>query len=229
MAFESFNYEEHGRMTGTTIDPVYWMMENIPLMVGKARQLGRKDAHSYRDFVVPGGMISLNEHDKIIGTDVAGNLKRANKGKVCFERKLLTRAKNNGMTSVLAIVGLATTNRTEIAEVSDLRSPTLHLCSDCRHAIPASPLVSPSTICFTSGIESDVNQAFQLGFLTDAYAKVEAGETVSELYASRPDMTDWDARKRAYQTMVGPNASHEFSVDQRLHFATLALSKSVTA
>ena len=213
---------------GRRFDPVLYFIQRIPYLVERARTMGRESAYSYRDFHVAGAIVAHSEAEKIIWEDVGGNLKRATKAKVCMERKLDGRAEKRGMLETIGYVVLGTTDKKAISEVSDLATPTLHWCTDCRHDIPNTPRTTPNTIIFTSGLEDDVNQSFLTYQLTDMYRRAESGDIDRALMRSQPSLDDWEMRVATYQAMTSGWESAAIPLHERQRLAQLALSGTIT-
>lgn len=222
------NYGHIERLLGKPIDPVFWFMQRVPFLVEIARDEGKKDAYSYRDFHVAGAAIAINSDEKIFWSDVAGNLKRENKNKICVERKLEGRARRHAMTDLVGFIVLGTTDRQQIEAVSGLPTPTLHWCADCRHDIPASPIVSPNALVVTCGLDSDVNQTFLAHQVVDMYREAERGHVKPALLTAQPDFTDWEQRVATYQVLSGGEEAVNLPLEMRQRLAQLALNKEVT-
>lgn len=225
------NRVEYGKveqLTGTEFDPVHWFLENIPFMIEQARSDGQRDAHSYRQFHVAGTGYAINTHDKISNIESAGNLKREPKSKVCVEKKLAGRMQKD-MTNLVGLVILATTDKHQIKQVSDLPTPTLHLCGECRHEILEYGIASPSTLVVHSGLDVDINQTFTLGQEVDMYANAEDGDIDERLFRAQPNFKDWTARLQTYDRLTG---GHEtaltIDLSERQRLAQLALNIEVT-
>jgi len=225
------NRLDYGRieaLLNKPFDPVFTFLLHAPYMIEDARAEGRVDAHSYRGFQVAGGAYGINPAEKTAWEDSAGNLKRESKNKICTERKLYTRAAKQGVTTMIGLVVLGTTDRELIREVSGLPTPTLHLCSDCRHDVPASPIVSASMLIIHSGLDSDVNQTFTIGQEVDMYARAEKGDVDPALFRHQTDFTDWEQRLQTYMTLTGGAEALSIPLEERQRLAQLALNKEVS-
>ncbi|MBC7582019.1 hypothetical protein H7097_04105 [Aeromicrobium sp.] len=224
------NRVEYGkieRITGQTFDPVLAFMQAVPAMIAKARNDGWSSAHSYRGFHVAGTAYAINTTDKVAVTESGGNLKRETKGKVCVEKRLDGRLRKS-MTDIIGFVVLGTSDQQSIEDVTGLATPTLHLCSDCRQEIPASPIVSPTTLIVHSGLVQDVNQAFTIGQEVGMYARVDKNQVDPLLHDALPDFHDWGARVNTYIKLTGgQEAACAIDLGERQRLAQLALSKTV--
>jgi len=225
---DRLNYGHIESMLGKPFDPVFAFLQRAPYMIEEARTKGQADVHSYRNFSVAGSFYAINSSEKIAWVDSAGNLKRESKNKICTERKLEGRARKYGMTDTIGAVILGTGNREQIREVSGLPTPTLHLCSACRHDLPASPLISPSSLIIHGCLDSDVNQAFAIGQEVNMYARAEKGVVDPKLFKAHDDLTDWDQRVQTYQALSGGAEATKLSLAERLRLAQLAINREVT-
>lgn len=228
-SLQKFNYAHMEALLGKPFDPVYAFMRLVPYMVESARTAATTDAHSYRGFHVAGSMYAINEIDKLAIQDSAGNLRRSVKEKVCAEKKLLGRATKAEATHIVGLVVLGTSNQEAIQQVSDLATPTLHFCSVCRVEVPEHPAVRRSTLAVTSGLESDVNQTFNVGQIQDLYARADKGDIDDSLFRGQPDFTDWEQRLATYSLAIGRLQEAGPSLEIREVIAQMAMSRTLTS
>jgi cytidine deaminase len=199
-------------------------------MARLARSVAEWEAYSYRNFHVGAAIYAVDPGSAAVGINAAGNLKlNIERQKVCAEKRALRRAVKAELTHAIGFVCVGTTDRDQIEAVSGLRSPTLHLCSDCRiETVGESPLVTDHTLMVTSGIESDITQVHTFGQMTEMYDFDRytdlAGVGQSNVV---PNFNNWSARLRTYDALMyhAPDPTDQM----RAHFAQIAITGALRA
>ncbi|MEO8862869.1 MAG: hypothetical protein ABI354_00905 [Candidatus Saccharimonadales bacterium] len=163
-----------GKLTLTghpNYDAYHLFVSAVPFMADHARFAANNSAYSYRDFKVGAAVFALNPDTQETNVLAAGNLKaERHKPKVCAEKNALNQAKKLGLTVALGIVVAATTDVELIKGVTNIETPTLHPCAECRDMFDEHPLTRPDTLIVTTGLSSDNYQVHTHAEMNSMYA-----------------------------------------------------------
>jgi hypothetical protein len=223
------NLSEAGMFTS---DPFYALIANMPNMIRATRTAALKRtnlatkyiglegvaepynlndlkglAHSYRGLhVAVSALVGIPDTD-INAIYIAGNTKAVpSKSKICAEKKLLSKASNEGFTEVTGFVGTSITDVDTIRDISDYPTPTLHWCPECRADGQASPLVSKNSLLATVGLDKNIYQVNRFEDVIDLYSGQhkfrDTPEKFLEYTEFKDDFSDLHQRLNLYTTLV---------------------------
>lgn len=182
-------------------DPVRTFITDTGKLIDMARESGHDESYSYRGFKVGVAGLFWTIGKTETGLLPAGNLKSKDyKPKFCAEQRLVARGINAGFTHLVGLVVAATTDKGEIAAVTDVPTPTLHPCSECRQELKHHSLVSDETIVITTGFDRDRYQVHTFGQLRRLYDEFEEEALMHDRIAdSQPD---WDVCAAKYDILT---------------------------
>lgn len=153
-------------------------IESIPTLVDMARTAARLEAYSYRGFVVGAAAEVIDHENQRPKYYSAGNSKPRHKAKFCAEQRLLGQIRPKSSENITGIVVAGTTDRKLIEGVTEVATPTLHPCADCRHAfddLRHAHLVHDHMLVLTTGLtdepNGDIFQVHTLKELVNYYAE----------------------------------------------------------
>ncbi len=136
-------------------------------------------------------------------------MKREGKLKFCAEQRLLARARKAQYTQAIGLVITGTTDRQKIAEVTDLPTPTLHPCEECRTVLGQNKIMTDDTLILTTGIESSYFQVHRFGELVTRYSEDEVDALQYTNISS--DFDNWDHRVEVYDGLVRGTTNPDIS------------------
>lgn len=194
---------------------------DTPGLIVNARVAATEQAYSYRNFLVgASAAVSTADGSETIST---GNLKkRPDTDKVCAEKRLFGIAEKIGALSLAGIVVVGTTNRREIADVSERPTSTLCLCSDCRNVLFAtSRFVTNNFLVVTAGLDRDIIEAQTYGALQNAYLQDKYTIPSAANFSLTPEANQ--ARLDRYDELIS-NKTANHSPKYRAVAAQMALT-----
>lgn len=182
-------------------DPYHLFVGMVPYMVDFARVAAKNDSESYRGFLVGATAFAVNMATQETDLLASGNTKRnEHKTKVCAEKKVLNKAKKVGASRVIGLAVVATTDVEQIAEVTGVKTSTLHPCGDCRTLFDGHAMVRDDLIIVTAGLEDDKYQVHTAAELRDSYATKSA--TSPEDQVTFEGFDDWGTRQSLYDYLA---------------------------
>lgn len=194
MAYNRRAYDNPG------FDPFREFVASVPELVRKSRLAYEDETYSYREFKVgAAGLFWVPGTCDTVSLS-AGNLRRERKFKFCAEQRLLVRARKAEFTQAIGLVITGTSNRQKIAEVTDLPTPTLHPCEECRAVLEENEIMTDDTLVLTTCIESSYFQVHRFGELVTRYAENEV-EALKYTNISS-DFNNWEQRVDVYDGLV---------------------------
>ncbi len=204
-------------------DPYREFVAGVPELVRKSRLAYEDETYSYRGFKVGATGLFWVPNTRDTVSLSAGNLKREGKLKFCAEQRLLARARKAQYTQAIGLVITGTTDKRKIAEVTELPTPTLHPCEECRSVLGQNKIMTDDTLILTTGIESSYFQVHRFGELVTRYAEDEVEALQYTNIAS--DLDNWDHRVEVYDGLVRGISNPDIS---RAYLAQMAILSPAT-
>lgn len=199
-------------------DPYHQFVELIPFLVDRARE-ARDEAVSYRDFHVGAVLLAATGDLRFVGVIEAANTKPTPASdKVCAEKRLFGRARKKGYVEP---VGLVVCGELNADHGSDLESPTLHPCLECREIIPDNTLIM--------SVRPD-KDAFELKTgreLKVLHAAAARGEDIGEQHTFYdPGFKKWESNRVYYGRLTMNLEGQRFHMtrDARIEAARIAIT-----
>jgi cytidine deaminase len=199
---------------GDKFDPLSLLFDLGPFLIGAARAIRRKEAVSYRGFLVGAVAISTNELAGELGAYIGFNYTPyGGMPKRCAEVHSRGRAISDGRNRLDVCIAAGTTNVDDIEGVNYERTPTLRPCDN-----PCLPLMEDATVIVSVGANDDIYEAHTgeqlreirqqrdsnalLGQYSRKRKQAEGAYTPQPVPVCDPGFVDWPARKTLYEELT---------------------------